>query len=201
MPASTLCGTLSPAPELRRRFQKFYAYACFPRRALRDVDDAALLLGLVARVGEEKALPASDDVLEQQQAAVFVGVDCFGFFVEGLPVGIRAVDQQSYFMGMAQALASFRLRLFGLFALRRLFRLLLLDIRCLMQRFRARAFALRLPQRLPDPTQYRLRERPQVSAFRAPLSTISAGRALRRKSFASIFLVVTALRSGGRFTG
>lgn len=62
-------------------------------RAASDMDDPALLLGLIDGVGEKEALAARDNGLQSDQAATFVNIDRGRFFVKRLLLGIRAVYQ------------------------------------------------------------------------------------------------------------
>jgi len=73
------------------------------------VNDAALLLGLGAGIGEEKALAADDRSLDREEAAVFAGVDRVDLFVERLLIQSRAVDEDGDNVRMAQAVAVVRM--------------------------------------------------------------------------------------------
>jgi len=72
---------------------EFDSDAGFAMRAASDMDDTALLLGLVDGIGEKEALAARDDGLQIDQAAAFVNVDRGRFFVKRLLLGIRAVHE------------------------------------------------------------------------------------------------------------
>ena len=69
------------------------------------MDDAAFLFGLRARIGEKKTLAADDGSFEDEQAAVFAGVDRVDLFVERLLIDARAVDEHGDDVRMAQAVA------------------------------------------------------------------------------------------------
>lgn len=72
------------------------------------MNDAAFLLSLRARVGEEEALAADDGSFDHEQAAVFAGVDRVDLFVERLLVESGTVDQDGDDVRMAQAVAMVR---------------------------------------------------------------------------------------------
>ena len=67
------------------------------------MNHAAFLFGLRARVGEKEALAAHHGSFEDEQAAVFAGVDCVDLFVEGLLIHAEAVDEHRHDMRVAQA--------------------------------------------------------------------------------------------------
>ena len=69
------------------------------------MNDAAFLLGLRARIGEEEALAADDRSFDREEAAVLTGIDCVDLFVERLLVEARAVDEHGNDVGMAQPFA------------------------------------------------------------------------------------------------
>jgi hypothetical protein len=72
------------------------------------VNDAALLLGLRARIGEKEALAADDGSFDHEEAAIFAGVDCVDLFVERLLVESGTVNEDSNDVGMTQTVAVIR---------------------------------------------------------------------------------------------
>jgi len=86
-------GLLAP-PEIGGGGGKCDANARLALDALPNVDDAAFQFSLRAHVGEKEPLAAHDHVFERQQASFVVGVESFGFLVEGLLIDVRAVDEQ-----------------------------------------------------------------------------------------------------------
>ena len=85
------------------RAERAHHHASLAADALADVDDAALLFGLIARVGQKQTLAAGDSRLEDQRAAIFVGVDRIDLLVERLLVRIRAINEQRHAVRVAQA--------------------------------------------------------------------------------------------------
>lgn len=69
------------------------------------VNDAAFPLRLRAHVSQKEALAADDGSFQDEQAAVFAGIDCVDLFVERLLINPGAVDKHRNDVGMAQALA------------------------------------------------------------------------------------------------
>jgi len=75
------------------RREKCQTNLSFAADSLANVGDLAFLFGLRAHVGQKQALALRDDGFERQQAALIVGVDCVGFFVERLLVRVGAVNK------------------------------------------------------------------------------------------------------------
>ena len=73
---------------MRCGLEERYTHASLAADALANVDDAALLLGLIVHVDQKQTLAARDGRFQNQRAAVFMGVDCIDLFVERLFVGI-----------------------------------------------------------------------------------------------------------------
>lgn len=92
-------------PEIGRRSAEDDSNASFAGGQLASVNDAAFLFGLSAGVGEKEALAADDGSFENEQAAVFAGVDGVDFFVERLLIRVRAVDKDGDDVRVAQASA------------------------------------------------------------------------------------------------
>jgi hypothetical protein len=105
---------LRRTPELRSGRDEFDADASFAVDAPAHVDDAAFLFGLIAHVGQEQTLAAHDDCLKRERAALLVCLNGFGFFVEWLFVGVRAVDEQGNVVRVAQAFTTVGVRLRGI---------------------------------------------------------------------------------------
>ena len=93
---------------MRRGRAEDETHARFDGRQRARVNDAALLLGLGARVGEKKALAADDGSFDHEEAAVFAGVDGVDLFVEWLLVEAGAVDEHRNDVWVAQAMAMVR---------------------------------------------------------------------------------------------
>lgn len=90
---------------MRRGRAEDESHARFAGGKRARVNDAALLLGLRARVGEKEALAADDGSFDHEETAVFAGVDGVDLFVEGLLVESRTVDEHGNDVWMAQAMA------------------------------------------------------------------------------------------------
>ena len=73
---------------------EFDAHARFAVGAFANVHHAAFLLGLIAHVREKQALTVYYGGFHGDRAAVFVRVDCFGFFVKRLLLRVRTVDEK-----------------------------------------------------------------------------------------------------------
>ncbi|HEX4075206.1 MAG TPA: hypothetical protein VHX49_07395 [Candidatus Acidoferrales bacterium] len=69
------------------------------------MDDAAFLFGLGAGVHEKEALAAHRGSFEDEEAAVFAGVDRVDLFVERLLIYTGAVDEHGDDVRVAQARA------------------------------------------------------------------------------------------------
>lgn len=69
------------------------------------MNDLAFLFGLRARIGQEEALAANDRSFENDQAAVFGGVNGIDLLVKRLLVDAGAVDEHGNDVRMAQTRA------------------------------------------------------------------------------------------------
>jgi hypothetical protein len=97
---------LRRAPELRSGCNEHDADASLAARTLADVNDAALLFGLIVHVGQEQPLAARHQCFQYQRTSVVVRVNGFGLFVEWLLVRVGTIDQQGDVVRVAQASAA-----------------------------------------------------------------------------------------------
>ena len=142
---------------MRRRVNKLDSHTRFALGAPADVDDLALLLGLVAHIGQEQALAPRNAADKRKQTTVLIRVEGFRLLVKRLLFVVRAVNQQNRIVRMAQSLATLRL-----FCRKRAFisnglTLPLFDFRPILRRGDASAVLFSLSERLPDAAHRDLR--------------------------------------------
>lgn len=86
--------------------QEYDSDARLSQRGLANVDDAAFLVRVIARIGEAKTLAASHGSFENEPAAIFVGVYRVRLLVERLFIEIRTVNEYGNSVGTARSLAA-----------------------------------------------------------------------------------------------
>lgn len=131
--------TFSREPEIRGGAGEFDRDLGFAAGSLACLYDPAFAFGVVEHIHQEQPLAFGDRGYNRERAAVVVDVRRFGFFVERLLFGIGTVDEHRN--GLFPAFAAPAIGSIGM--------RVMLMVR-LLAPFRARAFAFRLLQRIPN---------------------------------------------------